>query len=171
MRTAILKNTVTGVEVKVHATTDHPSSSYGIPVWVDDDNNAYCQVDTPTPLYEIKDERNVLSQEEYTAKLPEKCQHCAAEPICAISPERCGLNETKEMKITVTYFVMAFNVNTGKKEIRSEIVKDDKNKAIALANDWHKEFQSYANDKIEIYVTEHMEIDKEVLNLSNQDNS
>lgn len=66
---------------------------------------------------------------------------------------------------------MAFNVNTGKKEIRSEIVKDDKNKAIALANDWHKEFQSYANDKIEIYVTEHMEIDKEVLNLSNQDNS
>ena len=41
---------------------------------------------------------------------------------------------TSILKNTVTYFVMAFNVNTGKKEIRSEIVKDDKNKAIALAN-------------------------------------
>ena len=72
---------------------------------------------------------DTIPYSEYLKTLPEKCQHCAAEPICAISPERCGLNETKEMKITVTYFVMAFNVNTGKKEIRSEIVKDDKNKA------------------------------------------
>lgn len=56
MRTATLINMVNGVEVRVHATTDHPESSYGIPVWVDDDNNAYCQVDTPTPFYEIKED-------------------------------------------------------------------------------------------------------------------
>ncbi len=58
MRTAILRNVVTGVEVKVHATTDHPTSSYGLPVWVDDDGNAYCQVDTPCPFYEITERAN-----------------------------------------------------------------------------------------------------------------
>ena len=45
MRQATLRNKVTGVEVRVHATTEHPDSSYGRAVWVDDDNNAYCEVD------------------------------------------------------------------------------------------------------------------------------
>lgn len=55
MRTAKLKNIVNGEEVKVHATTEHPDSSYGKAVWVDDDNNAYCEVDSvvPNPFYEI----------------------------------------------------------------------------------------------------------------------
>jgi hypothetical protein len=75
----------------------------------------------------------------------------------------------KEAKTITTYFVMAFNVNGGKKEIRHEIVKDDRDKAIALAEDWKKEFQAYTNDKIEVYVTEHIEIDKEVLNWSNKE--
>ena len=29
---AILTNNITGVSVEVHATTEHPDSSYGIPV-------------------------------------------------------------------------------------------------------------------------------------------
>ena len=50
---AIIRNKVTGVEVRVHATTEHPDSSYGHPVWVDDDNNAYCEVGRNNPFYEI----------------------------------------------------------------------------------------------------------------------
>ena len=55
MRTATLRNTVTGVEVEVHATAEHPDSSYGHEVWVDDKNVAYCEVDAkvPNPFYEI----------------------------------------------------------------------------------------------------------------------
>ena len=30
--------------VRVHATTEHADSSYGIPVWVDDEGNSYGQV-------------------------------------------------------------------------------------------------------------------------------
>lgn len=30
--------------IKVHQTCDHPDSHYNLPVWVDDDNVAYCQV-------------------------------------------------------------------------------------------------------------------------------
>lgn len=41
---AILTNPINGVSVEVTATTDHPASSYGMPVWVDEDNEAYCQV-------------------------------------------------------------------------------------------------------------------------------
>jgi hypothetical protein len=55
MRQATLRNKVTGVEVRVHATTEHPDSSYGKAVWVDDENNAYCEVDAKfgNPFYEI----------------------------------------------------------------------------------------------------------------------
>lgn len=53
VKTAMLRNLVNGMEVKVHATTDHPTSSYGIPVWVDDENIAYCQVGVFPPFYEI----------------------------------------------------------------------------------------------------------------------
>ena len=50
-----MKKIVNGEEVKVHATTEHPDSSYGKAVLVDDDNNAYCEVDSvvPNPFYEI----------------------------------------------------------------------------------------------------------------------
>lgn len=47
MRQATLIINATGVKRRVHATTDHPDSHYGIPVWVDDDNVAYCEVDPP----------------------------------------------------------------------------------------------------------------------------
>lgn len=55
MRQATLRNKVSGVEVRVHATTEHPDSSYGHAVWVDDNNNAYCEVDSmvENPFYEI----------------------------------------------------------------------------------------------------------------------
>ena len=59
MRQATLRNKVTGVEVRVHATTEHPDSSYGRAVWVDDDNNAYCEVDAKAanPFYEIDENK------------------------------------------------------------------------------------------------------------------
>ena len=51
--TAILINTINDYRVVVHSTTEHPSSSYGIPVWVDKDNEAYMQVGASTPFYEV----------------------------------------------------------------------------------------------------------------------
>lgn len=58
MRKAILINKVTGVEVKVHATTDHPASSYGKAVWVDNDNISYCEVDAKfgSQFYDVIDD-------------------------------------------------------------------------------------------------------------------
>ena len=50
---AILTNNITGVSVEVHATTEHPDSSYGIPVWVDDNNIAYMQVGALNPFYTV----------------------------------------------------------------------------------------------------------------------
>lgn len=64
MKTATLRNIVTGVEVKVHATTDHPDSHYGQPVWVDDEGTAYCQVGLPSPFYQITEVRADHSIEE-----------------------------------------------------------------------------------------------------------
>ena len=57
MRKAILTNVFSGVEIEVHATSEHPDSSYGREVWVDDENNAYCEVDSfvPNPFYEIRE--------------------------------------------------------------------------------------------------------------------
>lgn len=56
MRQAILTNKVTGEQHYCHATTDHPSSSYGQPVWADDEGTAYTQVDYPFPtLYEVEE--------------------------------------------------------------------------------------------------------------------
>lgn len=52
----ILTNVLNDEEVEVHATTDHPCSSYGQPVWVDDDGTAYCQVGMETPFYAIRTE-------------------------------------------------------------------------------------------------------------------
>lgn len=53
---AILTNNITGVSVEVHATTEHPDSSYGIPVWVDDNNIAYMQVGALNPFYTITEQ-------------------------------------------------------------------------------------------------------------------
>jgi len=55
---AKLTNLINGVTIEVHATTDHPDSSYGQPVWVDDNGTAYCQVGLPSPFYQITDVRN-----------------------------------------------------------------------------------------------------------------
>ena len=51
--TAILINTINDSRVVVHSTTEHPSSSYGMPVWVDKDNEAYMQVGASTPFYKV----------------------------------------------------------------------------------------------------------------------
>jgi len=55
MRQATLTDRLNGVSVRVHATTDHPASSYGRAVWVDDEGNAYCEADTKVqnPFYDI----------------------------------------------------------------------------------------------------------------------
>lgn len=50
---AILTNLVRGNQVEVHATTEHPDSSYGQPVWVDADNNAYMLVGANNPFYSV----------------------------------------------------------------------------------------------------------------------
>ena len=50
---AILTNNITGVSVEVHATTEHPDSSYGIPVLVDDNNIAYMQVGATHPFFSV----------------------------------------------------------------------------------------------------------------------
>lgn len=56
MRTAILINKLNGSEVKVYSTTEHPSSSYGIPVWVDDEGVAYIEDNlSENPLYQVMD--------------------------------------------------------------------------------------------------------------------
>lgn len=49
---AIIKNMATGEMIPVTATTDHPDSSYGQAVWVDDDNIAYFQIGMRNPLYQ-----------------------------------------------------------------------------------------------------------------------
>ena len=56
MRVAILTNTLNGVSVPVYATTEHTASSYGQPVWVDENDDAYCQCDMPTPFYDINED-------------------------------------------------------------------------------------------------------------------
>lgn len=51
---AILTNKLSGESVEVHSTTEHPDSSYGQPVWVDNEGQAYCQCNLPNPLYDIQ---------------------------------------------------------------------------------------------------------------------
>ena len=60
MKTATLINVINGVSVEVHATTDHPASSYGRAVWVDNEGNAYFEVDSqiPNPFYQITNIRD-----------------------------------------------------------------------------------------------------------------
>lgn len=54
MMEAILRNNVSGEEVEVTATTNHPDSSYGQAVWVDGKGTAYCQVGMEEPFYTIE---------------------------------------------------------------------------------------------------------------------
>lgn len=56
MRTAIIISKLTGVAVKCHATTEHPDSHFGCPVWVDDQGKAYCDVDKPSEYYEVDED-------------------------------------------------------------------------------------------------------------------
>lgn len=55
MKKAVLREVGTGREIEVHATTEHPDSSYGRPVWVDNEGVAYFEVDAriPNPLYTV----------------------------------------------------------------------------------------------------------------------
>lgn len=55
MEEKMLTNRLNDYTVKVHATTDHPASHYGKAVWVDDENNAYCQVGHEAPFYKLTD--------------------------------------------------------------------------------------------------------------------
>lgn len=50
---AILKNNVNGEEVEVTATTNHPDSSYGQAVRVDEKGTAYCQAGMEAPFYTV----------------------------------------------------------------------------------------------------------------------
>jgi DNA-binding XRE family transcriptional regulator len=56
MRTAILTSRLSGVAVKCHATTEHPDSHHGCPVWVDNLGRAYCEVDKPSEYYEVDED-------------------------------------------------------------------------------------------------------------------
>lgn len=49
---AVIKNMMTGETINVTATTDHPDSSYGQAVWVDEQGTAYFQIGMANPLYE-----------------------------------------------------------------------------------------------------------------------
>lgn len=55
---AILTNKLNGESVEVHSTTEHPDSSYGQPVWVDDEGQAYCRAICPIHCTTFKSLRN-----------------------------------------------------------------------------------------------------------------
>lgn len=47
----MFKNLVTGEILDLWPSTDHPDSSYGLPVWIDKENNSYGQCDLwPCPF-------------------------------------------------------------------------------------------------------------------------
>lgn len=47
---------INGKSVPVYATTENTASSYRQPVWVDENDGAYCQCDTPNPFYSINED-------------------------------------------------------------------------------------------------------------------
>ena len=65
---ATIINKLTGERIEVRSTTRHPSCSYGQPVWVDRDNNAYLQVKlhgeyvTDSPLYKVELDHRLLQR-------------------------------------------------------------------------------------------------------------
>lgn len=48
-----LKNNISGAIIEVTSTTNHPESSYGHAVWVDNNNVAYCEVGREAPFYQV----------------------------------------------------------------------------------------------------------------------
>ena len=48
-----LRNIASGVILNVSQTTEHPDCSYGQPIWIDESNNALCQVGMEAPFYEV----------------------------------------------------------------------------------------------------------------------
>lgn len=56
MRTAILTSKLTGRSFVCHATTEHPDSHFGCPVWVDEQGKAYCEVDKPSEYYDVDED-------------------------------------------------------------------------------------------------------------------
>lgn len=64
---ATLIERATGRVIPVHATTNHPDSSHGIPVWVDDNNTAYLQVgiETLQQFYTIQDIDDLQEWQKY----------------------------------------------------------------------------------------------------------
>lgn len=56
MRRAIIISKLTGRSFVCHATTEHPDSHFGCPVWVDDQGKAYCDVDKPSEYYEVDED-------------------------------------------------------------------------------------------------------------------
>lgn len=53
METATLTNLITGEKITVYSTVDHPSSSYGIPVWVDSTGKCYGKVGKSMYKYKV----------------------------------------------------------------------------------------------------------------------
>lgn len=48
-----MRNIITGIEIRVHLTMDHPAVQCGIAVWVDDEGKAYFPEDVQNPFYEL----------------------------------------------------------------------------------------------------------------------
>ncbi len=53
MKKAFMRNIITGIEIRVHLTMDHPAVQCGIAVWVDDEGKAYFPEDVQNPFYEL----------------------------------------------------------------------------------------------------------------------
>lgn len=54
METAYLTNILTGEKITVYSTVEHPSSSYGVPVWVDSTGKCYGKVGKPLYKYKVE---------------------------------------------------------------------------------------------------------------------
>lgn len=48
-----LRNVASGMILNVSQTTEHPDCSYGQPIWIDESNNALCQIGMEAPFYEV----------------------------------------------------------------------------------------------------------------------
>ena len=112
---AKLINLATGAVLNVHATTNHPSSSYGQPVWVDDqdENTAYCVVGFEAPVYKVDGRGGARSG----AGRPVRGTGNRKSLACRVSPEthetiRAVAKETGESVGTVVDFIVSEYVKT-----------------------------------------------------------
>lgn len=60
MKTATMRNVITGETKRVHLTKDHPAAECGMAVWADDDGKAYFPEDVMNPFYELTDVRRAV---------------------------------------------------------------------------------------------------------------